>query len=37
VGAAVSNGCIFYTSQASGLQASLVVGAEAKSSKTPWP
>lgn len=36
VGAAVSNGRIFYTSQASGLQASQVVGAEAVSSETPW-
>ncbi|KPL09049.1 hypothetical protein AMJ85_07275, partial [candidate division BRC1 bacterium SM23_51] len=36
VGAAVSNGRVFYTSQASGLQASLLVGAEAATFDTPW-
>jgi hypothetical protein len=36
VGATVSNGRVFYTSQASGLQASLTAGEEAKSLKAPW-
>lgn len=36
VGAAVSNGRIFYTSQASGLQTSMAVGAEAASLEGPW-
>jgi outer membrane protein assembly factor BamB len=36
VGATVSNGRVFYTSQASGLQASLTAGEEAESLKAPW-
>jgi outer membrane protein assembly factor BamB len=36
VGAVVSNGRIFYTSQASGLQVSQVYGEEAKRAKLPW-
>jgi len=36
VGAVVSNGRIFYTSQGSGLQVSQVFGAEAKSFAAPW-
>lgn len=36
VGATVSNGRVFYTSQASGLQVSLTSGAEAKSLPAPW-
>jgi hypothetical protein len=36
VGAVVSNGRMFYTSQASGLQVSLVAGDEAKTSAAPW-
>jgi outer membrane protein assembly factor BamB len=36
VGAVVSNGRIFYTSQASGLQVSQVFGAEAGSWTVPW-
>jgi len=36
VGAVVSNGRIFYTSQASGLQASQVCGEEAASFTPPW-
>jgi len=36
VGAVVSNGRLFYTSQASGLQISQVFGAEAGSWTVPW-
>jgi hypothetical protein len=36
VGSAVSNGRIFYTSQASGLQCALVWGEEAQSTRSPW-
>jgi len=36
VGAVVSNGRVFYTSQASGLQVSQVYGAEATSFTPPW-
>jgi outer membrane protein assembly factor BamB len=36
VGAVVSNGRLFYTSQASGLQLSQVYGDEAASFTTPW-
>ncbi|HUT11343.1 MAG TPA: PQQ-binding-like beta-propeller repeat protein [Thermoguttaceae bacterium] len=36
VGAVVSNGRIFYTSQASGLQVSQTYGAEAAGSASPW-
>ncbi|MCP4783675.1 MAG: PQQ-binding-like beta-propeller repeat protein [Fuerstiella sp.] len=36
VGATVSNGRLFYTSQASGLQVSLTAGAEANSLLPPW-
>ena len=36
VGSTVSNGRIFYTSQASGLQASQVTGAEAEGFVAPW-
>jgi hypothetical protein len=36
VGATVSNGRIFYTTQASGLQASQVCGAEAAAFRAPW-
>jgi outer membrane protein assembly factor BamB len=36
VGGVVSNGRIFYTSQASGLQVSLLFGDEAASSPPPW-
>ncbi len=36
VGAIVSNGRLFYTSQASGLQVSQVFGAEADSWAVPW-
>lgn len=36
VGAVVSNGRLFYTSQASGLQTSQVFGAEAGSWTVPW-
>lgn len=36
VGATVSNGRIFYTSQASGLQVSQWAGEEAEKSVTPW-
>jgi outer membrane protein assembly factor BamB len=36
VGAVVSNGRLFYTSQASGLQVSQVYGAEASSWTVPW-
>ena len=36
VGAVVSNGRLFYTSQASGLQVSQVFGAEADSWTVPW-
>jgi outer membrane protein assembly factor BamB len=36
VGAVVSNGRLFYTSQASGLQLSKVFGAEADSLNVPW-
>jgi outer membrane protein assembly factor BamB len=37
VGAVVSNGRIFYTSQASGLQVSQTYGEEAASGPPPWP
>ncbi len=36
VGSVVSNGRIFYTSQASGLQASLLYGEEAAGASLPW-
>jgi len=36
VGSTVSNGRIFYTSQASGLQVSQVAGAEAEAAVAPW-
>jgi outer membrane protein assembly factor BamB len=36
VGAVVSNGRIFYTSQASGLQVSQLYGEEAEQAKLPW-
>jgi hypothetical protein len=36
VGAVVSNGLIFYTSQASGLQVSQMYGEEAASAGLPW-
>ena len=36
VGGIVSNGRLFYTSQASGLQVSQVFGAEAGSWTVPW-
>jgi outer membrane protein assembly factor BamB len=36
VGSVVSNGRIFYTAQASGLQLSLVYGNEAAASPSPW-
>jgi hypothetical protein len=36
VGAVVSNGRLFYTSQASGLQVSQVFGTEANSWTVPW-
>ena len=36
VGGVVSNGRIFYTSQASGLQVSQVYGEEAKAAAAPW-
>jgi hypothetical protein len=36
VGATVSNGRIFYTSQASGFQVSLLCGAEAAAFTPPW-
>jgi len=36
VGAVVSNGRIFYTSQASGLQISQLYGEEAEQAKWPW-
>jgi len=36
VGSTVSNGRIFYTSQASGLQVSLVAGSEAQQVRSPW-
>jgi len=36
VGAVVSNGRIFYTSQASGLQVSLLYGDEAAAFDGPW-
>ena len=36
VGGVVSNGRIFYTSQASGLQVSLTYGDEAASARPPW-
>jgi outer membrane protein assembly factor BamB len=36
VGATVSNGRLFYTSQASGLQLSLTAGEEAQTSQAPW-
>jgi len=37
VGAVVSNGRVFYTSQGSGLQLCQVYGAEADSLAAPWP
>jgi outer membrane protein assembly factor BamB len=36
LGATVSNGRVFYSSQASGLQVSLTAGEEAKSVRAPW-
>jgi outer membrane protein assembly factor BamB len=36
LGSTVSNGRVFYTSQASGIQVSLVSGADAKSIRAPW-
>ncbi|MFH1918550.1 MAG: hypothetical protein ABIP48_01505 [Planctomycetota bacterium] len=36
IGAIVSNGRIFYTTNSGGLQASLCYGPEAKSSSAPW-
>ncbi|GIW82979.1 MAG: hypothetical protein KatS3mg105_4786 [Gemmatales bacterium] len=36
VGSSVSNGRLFYTSQASGLQVSLTAGEEARQTKMPW-
>ena len=36
VGSTVSNGRVFYTSQASGLQVSLAAGEEAEQLKSPW-
>jgi outer membrane protein assembly factor BamB len=36
VSATVSNGRLFYTSQASGLQVSQVAGDEARSTRSPW-
>jgi hypothetical protein len=36
VGSSVSNGRIFYTSQASGLQVSQVAGADGESAVAPW-
>ena len=36
VGAVVSNGRLFYTSQASGLQVSQLYGAEAEQAELPW-
>jgi outer membrane protein assembly factor BamB len=36
VSASVSNGRLFYTSQASGLQVSQVAGDEASSTRSPW-
>jgi outer membrane protein assembly factor BamB len=36
LGATVSNGRVFYSSQASGLQVSLVAGDEAKTIQAPW-
>ena len=36
LGSTVSNGRIFYTSQASGIQVSLVASGEAKSRRAPW-
>ena len=36
VGSSVSNGRVFYTSQASGLQVSLSGGAEATRTRYPW-
>lgn len=36
VGSIVSNGRLFYTSQASGLQVSLAAGEEAEQLKAPW-
>ncbi len=36
VGGVVSNGRLFYTSQASGLQAAAVYGAEAERAGSPW-
>jgi outer membrane protein assembly factor BamB len=36
VGSSVSNGRVFYTSQASGLQVSLVAGDEATVFRSPW-
>ena len=36
VGSTVSNGRVFYTSQASGIQVSLLAGQEASHAKSPW-
>jgi outer membrane protein assembly factor BamB len=36
VGSTVSNGRVFYTSQASGLQVSLAAGEEAQQLRSPW-
>ena len=36
IGSIVSNGRVFYTSQASGLQASLITGDEAAAYRSPW-
>ncbi|MGE3806472.1 MAG: PQQ-binding-like beta-propeller repeat protein [Gemmataceae bacterium] len=36
LGAVISNGRLFYISQASGLQVSQLFGAEARTFKTPW-
>jgi hypothetical protein len=36
VGAAVSNGRIFYTAQASGVQACAIYGEEANQVKSSW-
>lgn len=36
VGSTISNGRMFYTSQASGVQASLVYGSEAQGFQPPW-
>ena len=36
VGGTVSNGRMFYTSQASGLQVSMTAGEEARTTISPW-